>query len=95
MEEHTLNASHRKTWLRWALIATGACLAVWQFFTFIEVVQRHTVQAQKISRSASWAGQPVGTMPQPLAASESGKRVVHLETEGTARLMQTALPWSQ
>jgi hypothetical protein len=39
-------------------------LLVWQFITFMDVVQMHTARAQNVSRSASWSNQPVGTMPQ-------------------------------
>lgn len=50
---------------RAALLLASMWLMAWQFLTFKELVQRHTAQAQAVSASAGWLGQPVGTMPQP------------------------------
>ena len=61
---------------RWLLMVLGIALVVWQFFTFMDVVQMHTAQAENISRSASWSGQPVGTTPQ-IPQSVEVRRVGH------------------
>ena len=56
-----------------ALFAVQAIgLIVWQFFAFKDVVQGHTAQAQRTSRSAGWSGQPVGTTPQLDASDQAG-----------------------
>ncbi len=63
--------------LRWGLAVLGLGLVVWQFFTFLDIVEVHTAHAQKISQSASWAGQPVGVMPQ--VQPEAGAGLVPLD----------------
>ncbi|WP_192405503.1 hypothetical protein [Comamonas sp. CMM02] len=64
MSEHKLNHVFFSLLLRGCLFFGAAVLLVWQFITFMDVVQMHTARAQNVSRSASWSNQPVGTMPQ-------------------------------
>lgn len=66
--------------LYWSLILMGLALAVWQFFTFMALVEGHTAHAQNVSRYAGWSGQPVGTMPQPQSNQVQG--VVHVQHTG-------------
>lgn len=64
MPHSTLAPSLWPKFLRALCMMLGVGLIVWQFLTFKDVVQGHTAQAQHTSRSAGWAGQPVGTTPQ-------------------------------
>lgn len=74
--------------LYWILIVLGLVLVVWQFFTFMAVVEGHTAHAQNTSRYASWAGQPVGTMPQPPANQVQGVVRVQHDTERNVGMMR-------
>lgn len=69
--------------LYWSLILMGLALAVWQFFTFVALVEGHTAHAQTISRYAGWSGQPVGTMPQPSSTPIQG--IVHVQHTGAVK----------
>lgn len=88
MDESTLNKNRRTRGWRWLLALAGLALLMWQFLTFLEVVQAHTDHAQQISRSAGWSGHPVGTMAQPVGNEEPPTAL------DPARIMHTALPWS-
>jgi len=77
MDANKFEKSRQKPLLRWGLAVLGLGLVVWQFFTFLDIVEVHTAHAQKISQSASWAGQPVGVMPQ--VQPEAGAGLVPLD----------------
>lgn len=91
MTEHKLNSRSTRQVLYLCLICAGVMLVVWQFFTFMDLVQSHTAQARKVSRSASWAGHPVGTMPQA-EDSSTGLMTVQHENHIGAGLMRADLP---
>ena len=65
MRGSNFKASSQRQLFYWGLVALGLVVAVWQFFTFLDVVEVHTAQAHKVSQSAGWAGKAVGVMPQP------------------------------
>lgn len=91
MPEKKLSEMARQRASRWVLVLCGIALAVWQFFTFMDVVQLHTAQAQSVSRSASWAGQPVGTTPQlPMALEASWTRATPPPTDQTGMMRAVA-----
>lgn len=84
---------HFEAGWRWALLFGGLALLVWQFFTFLDVVQAHTTQAQKVSQSAGWAGKPVGTMPQRTSTQAGSGAPLSLHAPvGRLPWMHTALP---
>lgn len=80
------HASSRRQLFYGTAVLLGLLVAVWQFFTFVEVVQVHTAQAQKISQSAGWAGKAVGVMPQPEGDS-SWMQVGHQATADTGMVL--------
>lgn len=65
MRATNFNVSSRRLLFYWGCVGLGLFVVVWQFFTFLAVVEAHTAQAQKISQSAGWAGKAVGVMRQP------------------------------
>ena len=84
-----LSTFHVSSWRQLfygAVVLLGLLVAVWQFFTFVEVVQVHTAQAHKISQSAGWAGKAVGVMPQPEGDS-SWMQVGHQATADTGMVL--------
>ncbi len=91
MTEHKLNSRSSRHLLYCCLIVAGMLLVAWQFFTFMDVLQAHTAKAQHISRSASWSGHPVGTMPQAEDATAGLVKVQH-ENSFSAGMMRTDLP---
>lgn len=60
------NSARWRAWVGRTIVLAGMVLVICQLLTFKAVVQRHTLQAQQLSRSVGWFGQPVGTMPQPV-----------------------------
>jgi cytoskeletal protein RodZ len=73
-------------------IVGGIALVIWQFFTFMDVVQAHTAQAHSVSRSASWAGHPVGTTPQIPAAAEIRRVALQPELGAETGMMHAVAP---
>lgn len=86
MRLSNFHASSRRPLFYGAAVLLGLLVAVWQFFTFVEVVQVHTAQAHKISQSAGWAGKAVGVMPQPEGDS-SWMQVGHQATADTGMVL--------
>ena len=78
-------------WVKALLLVAGGMLIAWQFLTFKQLLEAHTLKAQQTSRSASWAGQPVGTMVQ--VPPPSDRLAEHLPAENIG-FMRTALPWN-
>ena len=74
------------------LLVIGLALLAWQIVTFLDVVQAHTAQAHTVSQSASWAGKPVGTMPQAPMRDEQRVPARKQEALNSAHIMHTALP---
>lgn len=92
MNAHKLISWSPRHTMYWGVICAGLALVIWQFFTLMDVMEGHTAQAQKISQSASWAGHPVGTMPQTdITGSEGMMTVQHANTIGVGR-MKVDLP---
>lgn len=48
----------------WVAVVVGVAAIGLLAWAFMDFVQHHTRQAERVSRSAGWLGQPVGTMPQ-------------------------------
>ena len=70
-------------------------LAMWQFFTFVSLVQEHTAQAEKRSRMASWSGRPVGAMAMPAEGASQRLQLEHSDdwtANFGAGLVQVDLP---
>lgn len=91
MKHHESSTPKFALWAKVLLFALGMMLIFWQFLTFKHLVEAHTLKAQQTSKSASWSGQPVGTMAQVPPPSDALAEQFTPENTG---FMRTALPWN-